>query len=380
MGMGAGFGSRIDRVGRWTALATVLVLVLPAPALPQTAAPSADCPSEVGPDAAVWVTGVVRDAGSEVVLPGAEVTLTWEGPDGLRTVSTATDASGVYRFCHLRSGERVTLQVAVAGRVGEAVPLDVPSGETAIRQHIAVLLSGAAQSRVVGRIVDGETGRGVEAATVRVDPAGMETVSRHDGGFRISGVPVGEHELVLHHVAYGRDTFSVEVVEGRTADVEIRVRQQAVQMQPLEVEVKVVQRYRTLERRGFYDRIHTAQAHGGVFLTPELIERRNPARLSHLLSQVPRVRLRKRCRGSVCGYWPDVGTCGQPTIFLDGSRFRIQGVKGIDELPMPDVRAVEIYMGPAELPMEFSSPGARCAIAVWTKMGPDRRREGDGSP
>lgn len=349
--------------------------------------PTATCPDTVTQAAGVWIVGRVTDASSGVVLPGGTVELTWKEGGRVQEISTSVRGDGVYHFCNAPAGMHLTLRAVVAGRSGGMKAVDVPSGELAIREDLSIVLSDDAQGRVVGQIVDKGSGRGIEAATVRLEPGGMEAVTSHDGRFAVSGVPVGEYELQMRHVAYGSHTATVSVREDRTADVSMRVPERAVEMEPLEVEVTVRQRYRSLERRGFYERMNTAQAHGGRFLPPELIERRQAGKLSHLLQTVPGVETYRTCGGTACPVIPAIrgcrtpgttGTKGVPAIFVDGVRFRLDiggslG-KGIDELSANNVRAMEIYRSGAQMPAQFQDLENHCAIVIWTKSGPDRNR------
>lgn len=336
-----------------------------------TAAVTAECPETVSESSGTWIVGTVRDAASDVLMPGARVTLAWEEDGQLERLSTAASRTGEYRFCGVPPGLHLTLRAEAAGRQGGMYPVDTRAGQPVVRQDLEFALTETGRGSVVGRVVDRSSGRGVEAATLRLEPLGRAVTTRYDGRFVLEGLPAGDYTFQIRHVAYGEHETDVTVPAWETVELEMVVSEEAVEMEPLEVTVS--HRYRRLERRGFYERMHWADAHGGEFITPKIIEQRKPARLSHLLSHVPRVNLVNRCQGSVCGFWPRIRPCGSPTIFLDGTRFRVRSVRGIDEIPMGDVRAVEIYMGPSELPMEFSSPTTRCAIAVWTKMGPDRR-------
>lgn len=337
----------------------------------QAVAPAADCPDAVTSDAGIWIVGQVRDPGSEVPLPGAEVEVAWREAGELRRATTEVDPAGEYRFCGIPPDLHLTVSASAVGRAGGMHAVDTRAGEPVVRQDLAVVLADAERGRIVGRIVDRGNGRGVEAATVRLEPPGLEVVTRYDGRFTLQDVPAGDHTLHLRHVAYGEHQAEVTVEPDRIVEVEMAVSEEPVELEPLEVRVR--HRYRPLERRGYYERMHWAKARGGEFLTPEMIERRRPARLSHLVEHVPRVTLDNRCRGSVCGLWPEIRACSaQPTIFLDGVEFPLRSVRGLDEIPMQDVRAVEVYLSPSQLPMEFANPRTRCAIVVWTKKGPDR--------
>lgn len=362
----------------------------------------ADCGPEMSAREAVWIVGTVQDAGAEVRLPGAGVTMTWQAEEGVRTRSTATDGEGVYRFCGLQPGVRVTLRATVADRSGVSVPLEVPAGETTVRQDLGVLLSEGEDGRIMGRVIDRETGAGVEAARVRLAPNGPDAVTDRQGRFVLQAVPSGERALELRHVAYGEHETEVEVQEGRTADVTIAVSETPVEMEALEVTVR--QRENYLERRGFYERQRWADARGGLYLTPEDLERRQAGRLSHVVGAAQGVKMQQICTGGTCGAvpyiarvpitFPDDPCRTGAVVYVDGVKtslwdrctragqqcpvkgYQVRG-KGLDDITMSDVSAVEIYRGASELPAEFGGSDARCGvIAIWTKMGPDRREEG----
>ena len=58
----------------------------------------------------------------------------------------------------------------------------------------------------------------------------------------------------------------------------------------------------------------------------------------------------------------------EPAVFIDGVRIR-GGAATIDELVSPlDIAGIEIYRGPADVPVEFGGPGTNCgAIVIWTR-------------
>lgn len=339
-----------------------------------------DCPDAGTPGAAIRVEGSVRELDSELSLHGAEVELTWREGEELRRSVTNTDSTGRYRFCRLAPDRRYTLTASALGRTGTMQPLDTRPEQSEVRVDLTVALTETESGQIVGRVVDGGSGRGVEAATVRLEPSGLEVATRYDGRFTFRDVPSGDHTLHLRHLAYGEHETEVTVEPDRTIDVEMAVSEEPVELEPLEVTVR--HRYRPLERRGYYERMHLAEALGGVFLTPEIIERRKPSKLSHLLGHVPMVRLDRRCRGGACGNQVVIRGCGgaggSPAVFLDGIEYDFArgNVRGIDEIPMQDIRAVEVYRSPAELPGEFYTTSGHCAVVLWTKKGPDRRPTG----
>src|SRR5688500_5010072 len=74
--------------------------------------------------------------------------------------------------------------------------------------------------RIVGRLLDAETGEAVEAAEIRIpDLPGSGRLSDDDGRFIVTDVPRGVHVLEIKHLAYGRGSHSVNVPPGETVEL-----------------------------------------------------------------------------------------------------------------------------------------------------------------
>lgn len=342
--------------------------------------PGAECPASADSDAAIWITGQVVDASSDVSLPGAEVELRWRSGGDVRSLATLTSSGGAYRFCRVDPGIQVTVRASVADRRGPMHTVDTRTEEPVVRQDLVVALSDRERGRIVGRVVDRGNSRPVEAATVRLEPLGVQAATRYDGRFSFQDLPSGEYTLHVRHLAYGEHETQVTVEADRTVEVQMGVSEEPVEMEPLEVTVR--HRYRPLERRGFYERMRWGAARGGEFITPEIIQRRRPSRVSHLFNGLPGVRV----AGGRIPYFPRNALCTSPsgrvsqppTVWVDGIKIDIrESVHGINQFPVSSVRAIEVYKSAAELPARFGGIDGRCgAIVIWTKMGPDRRDEG----
>lgn len=171
----------------------------------------------------------------------------------------------------------------------------------------------------------------------------------------------------------------VRVEPGADTTIKITIQQLAVLLTPQVVRAQ--QQVRTLELRGFYERMleHQRGALVGVFILPEEIEMRNPQRVSQLLEARQGVQVR---RVGACNI---IATCyrvmGQggcaATVFLDGQRLNnladASGNAGaappVDELiPVSSVSAVEVYPRGALAPPKYQALGGTCAIVlIWTK-------------
>lgn len=320
------------------------------------------------------VEGTVTAAEGTVPLPGAEVHARWKGPDGSvgeRTIET--DDSGEYSLCSMEPSARLWLIASAYHREGRPAAITVPD-EGIRRQDLHVPIQRGETGTIVGRILDRESQRPVEAATVMIPGLEASALTDGDGRFRVGSVPPGTHQVTFRHVAYGEHSTDVRVPPGRTVDVEIEAVQEAIEVEPITVTVEARDVY--LDQQGFYERVHDAEVRGGYFVTPEMLERRNPLRVSHVLEAVPRVKV---SRFGVPWLPRSLGisaSCNRGMlVYLDGTKFPLRGTRdGIDRIPASDVAAMEVYRGPSELPAEFSGSDARCGVvAIWTKRGAGSR-------
>lgn len=171
----------------------------------------------------------------------------------------------------------------------------------------------------------------------------------------------------------------VRVEPGADTTIKITIQQLAVLMTTQVIRAQ--QQIRTLELRGFYERMleHQRGALVGVFILPEEIEMRNPQRVSQLLEARQGVQVR---RVGACNI---IATCyrvmGQggcaATVFLDGQRLNsladasgnASAAPPVDELiPVSSVSAVEVYPRGALAPPKYQALGGTCAIVlIWTK-------------
>lgn len=231
----------------------------------------------------------------------------------------------------------------------------------------------ARPARVVGRVLERASGKPIEAVYVRL-VGRTETGRLTDGwgAFAFARVEAGVYQLQVEHLGYESRSDTITVAGGEVLSLEVRLELQPVELTPL---VVTARRWSVSPRLwSFYDRVDTGL---GEYITREDIERRQPARVAHMIDELPgvtivpvgtsryRIVLSRYARNSPSG---QLGACF-PIVFVDGMRHR--GYETIDELVMPeDVEGIEVYKGLATLPAEFADPGAECgAIAIWTRRG-----------
>ena len=310
------------------------------------AAQEADC----GDRASLLVT--VLDESGSIVLPGATVVLRWIDAERM-PVREATDADGRLLVCVPRDASRAVVWAELGEHSsGQAAPEGFVSGED--REVRLRILSSVPSGRLIGRLVDRETGRPVATAAVSVVGRPTEAASDGQGVFRLTGVPAGQHELRVRRLGYAPLRHAVDVTTGHTTELEIRLVRDPVELEPLVVSTT---RSRRLEIKGFYERKHWGELLGlGTFYTAADIERRRPLRISHMIAELPSIRMGLLNARTGCHL----------SVYLDNMRV---GADNIDALVLPiEVAGVEVYRGAASLPAEFGGSDSRCGVAVvWTK-------------
>ena len=302
-----------------------------------------------GDRASLLVT--VLDESGSIVLPGATVVLRWIDAERM-PVREATAADGRLRVCVPRDASQGVVWAEFGDHSsGQAAPEAlVPGEEREVRLRI---LSSVPSGRLIGRLVDRETGRPVATAAVSVLGRPAEAESDRQGLFRLTGVPAGQHELGIRRLGYAPLRHTVDVTSGLTTELEIGLVREPVGLEPLVVSTT---RSRRLEIKGFYERKHWGELLGlGTFFTAEYIERRNPLRISHIIEEVPSIRMGLQNARTGC----------RLRVYLDN----ILVDASVDELVLPiEVAGVEVYKGAASLPAEFGGSDSRCGVAViWTK-------------
>jgi len=218
------------------------------------------------------------------------------------------------------------------------------------------------QAAVVGRAYDDSTGAGVPGVEVILEGTRLRTVSDEDGRFTLDGIPpkvgfvrfrkLGYRPLRVRALIFGADTLHLDVPMPRGA----------VELEPIVVTAAAVPRGLELfaERRatGF-----------GAFIDWHDLRAEEHRRLADMLREIRGVNVyetgtfqaiatgRRRCLMAV---WVDGIPYYQPG--------RGQPTPDLNNFPVNQLDAVEIYRGSAETPPELNTSGADCGtIVIWTR-------------
>lgn len=88
---------------------------------------------------------------------------------------------------------------------------------------------------LAGRVVSAETGEAVDAATLELPTLGRTTVSDATGAFRLRGLEPGLHPVIVRRIGYGEQRETVQIQNGRTTRLSVRLSLLAVELQGIEV-------------------------------------------------------------------------------------------------------------------------------------------------
>lgn len=322
--------------------------------------------------------GEVVDGQTGTMLPGSTVHLSWTmmrgaGDSTIHRTQTRSD-DGRYIFCDVPQDTRLYAWADGMGGSSERAEFFFGGGES--MRHDLALTVRSLTGGISGVVVDATTGEPIESATVSFPARQRSALTDADGRFRLRDLPIGTHEAMIEHVAYGQPRLQVAVERALTTFVTVELAPVPIAVEPISVTVS--QRRQWLEAKGFYER---QDSNLGQFVTPEEIAIRPWRRFSEVLRSVPGVELRDvctpHCAQLIRMAASSVSQC-VPTFYVDGRRINVRpdarsrweprGLIDLDALAVgSDLAAVEVYRSIAETPAQFYG---RCgSIVIWTKRG-----------
>jgi hypothetical protein len=302
------------------------------------------------------VEGRVVDFPTLVPLSGADVDVRWiTASSAQEERKTRSDSAGAFRICGLPLGTRLFVRAKYLG--AESQPRQVTlDGGTPAR---FVLRVSAPSATVEGRVIDHGTGQPVASASVRLAGFRDGRLTRDDGSFRFDRVPAGQYAMTVEHLAFLPMHETLRVDDGNRIQATIRLAPTVIAVAALEVVARSVR----LETAGFYTR---QGRRIGTFITRNEIDVLRSQRPSDVLRRLAGIQFRDSRLGMQA---MSRGNC--PFRFVvDGAR--IGSGASIDDVTNSAIEGIEIYMGPSQVPAEFTSisveASANCGvIVVWTR-------------
>jgi hypothetical protein len=233
----------------------------------------------------------------------------------------------------------------------------------------------AQESRTVNGTVTDSSGQPIPY--VNIDGGRYRALTNAIGQWRLL-LPKNEGlDIAIRRIGYLPARIRIE----RGSDTTVNLSLQRLALLLESQVVRARQLVRTLETRGFYERMADAEkgALVGEFITPEGIEMRNPQRVTQLLEQRHGIQVRRFGSCQVidqCYRITGAGRCAA-TVYLDGQRLNrmasaandINSAPTVDDVvPVTGVSAVEVYPRGSSAPAKYQSFAGTCAIVViWTR-------------
>jgi hypothetical protein len=230
---------------------------------------------------------------------------------------------------------------------------------------------------VEGRLLESETGTPIILGQVTLllgnGTVADQTYTDEAGFFSVWSPEPGSFFLRAEHVGFfPRVDGLFELGAGGVLTVEFRLRANLMVMDTLAVEVE--RRDLKLNLLGYYDRERRGF---GRFMGPEEIAQRPIVDVTDLFRNIPRVRVNWKPFGGTtvtmagAGSRSLMGGACYPKLIVDGMEIFRGGEEPtrIDEVVFAsEIRGLEIYRGPAEVPLQFGGANSSCGvILIWTR-------------
>jgi hypothetical protein len=210
---------------------------------------------------------------------------------------------------------------------------------------------------LIGRVSD-SAGVAIGAAHIRLLQADSAQMATTDSGlFQFTGLASGLIMFSVRRFGYEPMTFSVQLKPGKTHRVKVLL---IPTTQPL----PAVAVSDTMSH--WLDAFNERRAHHpGTFMTRTDFMKRDPKNSSDILRLVPGVAVGYSASGNRVVFTRTTNRRCQATMYIHGSPFS----GGIDDIPVEDIEALEVYVGVSEIPPELDRGGKNlCAVInVWTR-------------
>ncbi len=252
---------------------------------------------------------------------------------------------------------------------------------------VAGLAGQAVQPRISGRVVDLDTGAGIEGAAIALRSLGAgtgdsiraETVTDGAGLFEVERAGAGDYELTVTHIAYG--TFRERLTLTREDRIALRVTLSptAIALDPVVVVEVSAEDSRQGRAQGVARRRVTAEqlapvARTGNHLVNALALLLTGVRVRGGRSQPGQlVCLEFRGPASLAG--PE---CLTPIVIVDNVR-QANGLVSLNTMPLTDIRSVEA-IPPAEAGVRYGANSNSGVIVIETFSGAAMQRESREPP
>jgi hypothetical protein len=187
-------------------------------------------------------------------------------------------------------------------------------------------VAGAAQdpeahAEITGVVVDVDGGAGIADVILRIDGTLVSAASDESGRFVLRDIPAGTWTLRVEHVAYGEHEHVIAVEAGGQSRVQIRLAQEAIEMEPLVVEGETsLQRQRRATGASFWevDRERIVRAIGTSRHMGDVLRQVVPGLRLRQASNLTQTDVCLEFRGAASISIVNARPCNHPMVLLDG--------------------------------------------------------------
>lgn len=231
-----------------------------------------------------------------------------------------------------------------------------------------VVCSPLAGQTVRGTVVDSASSQPLSSASIELTGTDSQVVARASsdeaGTYVLQAPALGAYRVRVQRLGYRAFESPIMLNSRGETNLAIGLAALPVELPPVTVEAA---RDAYLLNRGYYMR---KESEAGTFLDPVQVEKLvTKAKVAtDILLNIPGVRIRYGT--------PQLRTCrtvsvdtgdktGDPHIYIDG----VQSGREIAYFLQPnEILAVEVYMGPAQIPLVYGGTNTPCGvILIWTK-------------
>jgi len=210
--------------------------------------------------------------------------------------------------------------------------------------------------------------KGVPVPNVEVAISKVSRTTRTDsaGKYILALIPVGSYDVAFRRVSYAPMVFTLDITPGDTTDAEVKMNAVPQPMTKVIVEDRGNPRLEGFEAR--------KKMGIGHYVTRAEIEARNPLVLTDVVRTIPGTNLKSVGMGQsvlrftrASGKGRGGGDC-PPAYFIDGT---LAVGYNLDDMPVSDVEAIELYSGLSALPSEFAKARSNLAcgtVVIWTRI------------
>jgi hypothetical protein len=222
---------------------------------------------------------------------------------------------------------------------------------------------------LLGRLSD-SSGAAISGAHVTLMQGDSATTVTSDSGmFRFAALAPGPNLFSVRRFGFEPLTVTVMLKPATTHNIK-------VVMEPSSQALPAVAVSDTGPTTHWLDAFDERRAHHpGTFLTRKDFAKRDPKNGSDILRMVPGVAVGTGPGGNRVVFTRTTTRRCMATMYIHGSPFGGQ----IDDIPVDDIEAIEVYVGVSEIPPELDRGGRNlCAVInVWTR---DPRRPPEEQP